>query len=86
MGVPAHQSHRLGHLFKKHDEKSISELLDLYKSDGGAKEYIAEAQRRANNIQNILEADKQGKEVSVDQAWDGPPKNYAELDLFDKRN
>jgi voltage-gated potassium channel Kch len=66
LGFRAHASLRAALRFREHDEESLRELTAERKDAG----YLSAVRRRIEELEKLLEADRQDASVSRDSGWD----------------
>ncbi|MGD8441620.1 MAG: cation:proton antiporter, partial [Holophagae bacterium] len=67
VGVPAFEAHRLGRIFRRHDEKALREAVEV-RSDRTA--YLHLVRQQTEELERVLCADREAPELEHDAAWD----------------
>ena len=67
LGFHPYQAKRLGQIFKKHDEKALKEMYEVY---GDEKAFILESRRQAQELESLLKSEHEERDIEPDSAWD----------------
>ena len=67
VGVPAFEAHRLGRIFRRHDEKALREAVEV-RSDRRA--YLHLVRQQTEELEHVLRTDREALELEHDAAWD----------------
>ena len=67
LGFHPYQAKRLGQIFKRHDEKALREMYEIY---GDEKAFILESRRQAQELETLLKTEHAERDLEPDSAWD----------------
>ncbi len=67
LGFRAHQAHRAGQKFRKHDEESIRALTARR---GDRREYVGAVRRRMAALEELMQIDSASRNLDADSGWD----------------
>jgi hypothetical protein len=68
LGFTRYQAHRAARIFKHYDDEVMQELYEHYLVD--EKKYLSESKRIANELEDLLETEKEQPIHLEDCAWD----------------
>jgi voltage-gated potassium channel Kch len=67
LGIPGHEAHRRGRMFRRHDEKALRELASMR---GDHKAYVHGVHQQTEELERTLRADLRDFHPEEDAAWD----------------
>jgi voltage-gated potassium channel Kch len=67
LGLHAYQAKRLGQIFKRHDEKALRDMYEIY---GDENAFILESRRQAQELESLLKSEHAAPDIEPDSAWD----------------
>jgi Kef-type K+ transport system membrane component KefB/voltage-gated potassium channel Kch len=67
LGFRAHQAHRLGRMFREHDEDALRAQVRIF---GDEKAYILETHRQTEELERVLQSELRQQGLEPDSAWD----------------
>jgi monovalent cation:proton antiporter-2 (CPA2) family protein len=67
LGVPGYEAHRLGRMFRRHDEQALKELAGVRVDQ---KAYVHGVRRQTEELERILRTDERFFHPEDDPAWD----------------
>jgi len=70
LGVPAHEAHRRGRMFRRHDEKALRELAAMRGDDAA---YMLGVRQQSEELERAMRADVRDFHPEADAAWDDEP-------------
>ncbi|WP_350333328.1 monovalent cation:proton antiporter-2 (CPA2) family protein [Coralliovum pocilloporae] len=77
LGLRAYQAERLGKIFRRHDEESLSQLADLWGDDVS---YGVAVRKRTQDLIDIISSDKVGFDKSeVELGWNSADRDESEF-------
>jgi voltage-gated potassium channel Kch len=67
LGIPGYEAHRMGRMFRRHDEEALRELAGMR---GDQKAYIHGVRQQTEELERILRTDERFFHPEDDPAWD----------------